>query len=293
MSTFHSVIRKGRSSACRAWLTACILLGLLLSPFHALGAAIQPEPAFPLAALCFGGEADHQYFGDHLAVQIQSHFTGSLAYFICDIQTDDPTALRTALSSGGWTSSIAADTGAVLAVNGDDYGVHKYGVIIRDGELLRAANTTRHMLVLDEQGDLSVISDRKSEKPKALAKRLQEAGVQQTWEFGPELVRDGTAVPFTNSFDLISQKTGTLEPRTAIGQVGPLHYVIIVVDGRRPGYSDGISLSSLQQMMLDAGAQTAFNLDGGGSTTLVFRGQVLNRPSGGRERSVTDILYFR
>ena len=83
-----------------------------------------------------------------------------------------------------------------------------------------------------------------------------------------------------------------LEPRTAIGQIGPLHYIIIVVDGRQEGYSEGISLQNLQQLFVAYGAGTAMNLDGGGSTELWFQGQILNRPSGGKERRVSDIICF-
>jgi len=74
--------------------------------------------------------------------------------------------------------------------------------------------------------------------------------------------------------------------------MGPLHYVLLVVDGRRPDYSEGMSLPELQDLFLDLGVQTAFNLDGGGSTTLYFSGEIINTPSDRRERSVSDILYF-
>jgi exopolysaccharide biosynthesis protein len=258
----------------------------------------EPTPCFPLAALCFEGHADYRYFDERLAIQIRQHTTDELAYFVCDIQTTDPGALRTALSGekvyGDYehTSDIAKRHGAVLAINGDDYGVHRYGVIIRDHALIRAKKTTRHMLTLDAAGDFEIVTDRTSETAKELGDRLLVKVIRETWEFGPELVRDGQATSFSSAFDLISVKDKTLEPRTGIGQIGPLHYVVIVVDGRREGYSRGISLSGLQQLFVNAGARTAFNLDGGGSATLYFRGQVLNRPSGGEQRSVSDILYF-
>jgi len=264
--------------------------------------AVIGQAQFPLEPLCFEGEANYQYFDDHLAVQIQRHTTGDIAYFLCDVQTTDPAALRSALSNDKaygafeYTSVIASRHEAVLAVNGDDYGhgeSKKFGIIIRDGELIRARATSRHMLVLEANGDLRVIADRGKDKPKTIADRLIKEGVRQTWEFGPELIRDGQVVPLNKKFTLISTRDGQLEPRTAIGQAGPLHYVVLVVDGRRSGYSDGISLPGLQQLMLKTGVRTAFNLDGGGSTTLVFQGEVINKPSAGKERSVSDILYFK
>ena len=274
-----------------AVILGAVVAAWVLLWLPALSALGEGSPA----PLCFEGQPDYQYFDDHLAVQIKATFTGDLAYFVCDIQTNRPDALKVALAPGttSTTSGLAKQSDAVLAINGDDYKVHKYGVIIRDGQLLRAAETTRNMLILDESGDLSVITGKRSESPKALGERLVGEGVQQTWEFGPELVRDGQAVEFDSNFDVIKKGDGYLEPRTAIGQIGPGHYVVLVVDGRRDGYSKGVSLPGLRQMMADLGAQTGFNLDGGGSTTLVFRGEVLNRPSGGVERTVTDILYFQ
>lgn len=64
------------------------------------------------------------------------------------------------------------------------------------------------------------------------------------------------------------------------------------MDGRSEGYSEGCDLPTLQQLFLDHGAQIAFNLDGGGSTTLWFNGKVINHPASGEERKVSDIVMF-
>ena len=84
-------------------------------------------------------------------------------------------------------------------------------------------------------------------------------------------------------------------PRTAIGMIAPLHYVFVVADGRT-AESAGLSLRALAEFMQSLGVQTAYNLDGGGSSTMVFQGAVVNNPTtnGGRikERSVSDIVYI-
>ena len=67
---------------------------------------------------------------------------------------------------------------------------------------------------------------------------------------------------------------------------------MIVADGRQPGYSDGMTLPELQNLMVQYGAQVALNLDGGGSTELWFSGQILNSPCGGHERRLSDIICF-
>ena len=73
-----------------------------------------------------------------------------------------------------------------------------------------------------------------------------------------------------------------------------LHYVFVVADGRRSGWSDkGMTLWELQRIMYEEGCQVAYNLDGGGSATLYFNGEVINQPSGGSQRKVSDIVLLR
>jgi len=106
------------------------------------------------------------------------------------------------------------------------------------------------------------------------------------------LVMGGTAVPALDSVEL--------HPRSAIGYSRNGRYVyLVVVDGRQPLYSDGITLAGLAELMVSLGAQYAMNLDGGGSSTLVVEGsdgepRILNSPIDnyipGRERPVANHL---
>ncbi|HMM01136.1 MAG: phosphodiester glycosidase family protein [Eubacteriales bacterium] len=241
---------------------------------------------------------DYQYQDEFRRITIKKTAENDMTYFVVDVQLSDPVYFQTALSGDKAysalevVSDIAVRNHAILAINGDDYGTHKYGTIIRNGELIRANTTTRNMLIVDQNGDMSVISDRKGEKPKALSQQLVSENVWQTFEFGPELVRDGQAVSFNSAFDVISTRSTRREPRTAIGQIDTLHYIIIIADGRQDGYSNGMTLPELQQLFVEYGAQTAMNLDGGGSTELWFQGQILNSPAGGEERYVSDIIFF-
>ena len=146
-------------------------------------------------------------------------------------------------------------------------------------------------MAIDPSGNLDLYNERSATK--TLAEALVSEGVLNSFEFGPVLVKDGKPTELGKSFKLIATRDSILEPRTAIGQLGTLHYLVIVVDGRREGYSKGMNLHDLQALFLRYGAQNAFNLDGGGSTTLFFNGEVINRPSGGRQRSVSDIILFR
>ena len=239
-----------------------------------------------------------RYETERLRVAIEQKKKDGMTYFVCDIQMMDVSQLRSAFAGDDFrsgiyeaVSDIAMRYSPVLAINADFCRYHRNGVIIRNGELKRKQNITKHhLMIVDENGDFSALTDR-SEKQGVVADRLVRQNTWQTFEFGPVLVQNGEAAKLPNSF-YVNCHDGYYEPRTAIGQIGPLHYIVIVVDGRREGYSTGATIPQLQQLFLDEGAQFAFNLDGGGSTTLYFLGEVINMPAGGKERSVSDIIMF-
>ena len=243
-------------------------------------------------------ESGQLHYEDDMTVSIEQKQKDGMTYFVCDIQLTSVDQFRTAFAGDDFksgiyeaVSDIASRYNPVLAINADFCRYHRNGVIIRNGEVLRRQNITKHhLLIVDENGSLSAQTDRTG-KQGLVANKLEQANTWQTFEFGPVLVKNGEAATLPNSF-YVNCHDGYYEPRTAIGQLGPLHYIVIVVDGRRDGYSTGASIPQLQQLFLDEGAEFAFNLDGGGSTTLYFRGEVINMPSGGKERSVSDIIMF-
>ncbi len=238
------------------------------------------------------------YNTDRLKVSIEQKQKDGMTYFVADVQLTDVSQFKTAFAGDDFrsgiyeaVSDIAGRYSPVIAINADFCRYHREGVIIRNGELLRAQNIKKHhLLVVDKDGNLSAETDR-SGKQGLVANRLEQAETWQTFEFGPVLVENGEPVELPKSF-YVNCNEGYDNPRTAIGQKGPLHYVIIVVDGRRDGYSTGASIPQVQQLFLDEGVDFAFNLDGGGSTTLYFLGEVINMPSGGKERSVSDVIMF-
>jgi len=76
-------------------------------------------------------------------------------------------------------------------------------------------------------------------------------------------------------------------PRTVLGQYANGDLLFMVIDGRQRGWSSGISLEQLQIKLMQLGAVDAYNLDGGGSSTFVYNGELLNKPSDGFPRPVT------
>jgi len=140
----------------------------------------------------------------------------------------------------------------------------------------------------------------RSTDPRAAAVRALAPGRQLdlAWSLGfpnvfdavggnPVLVQDGRIVRGN------VQGSGPFfapNPRTGVGRTSDGHLLLVVVDGRQPGYSGGMTLAEFAQLFVDLGADRALNLDGGGSSTVWVNGWVRNRPSDGHERPVADAL---
>jgi exopolysaccharide biosynthesis protein len=234
---------------------------------------------------------DLSYEDDEISITIETIRVAETDVYVAEITVSDPQLLKAALANDTYgrnisqtTSEIAGEHGAILAINGDYYGFRDSGYVVRDGVTYRdSANDTG--LVIDENGDFTVID----ETTTPLSEIVSDAW--QVFSFGPALVEDGEVVVDAN--DEVSQSMRS-NPRTAIGQIGTGHYLMVVSDGRTDA-SAGLSLAELAQVFADHGAVTAYNLDGGGSATMVFNGQVVNNPTSGRgikEREVSDIVYI-
>ncbi len=108
-------------------------------------------------------------------------------------------------------------------------------------------------------------------------------GVSTALGGGPALLKDGQPTQF--------QSSDARHPRSAIGW-NSHHFFLVQVDGRQPGVSVGMSLSELAAHMARIGCTDALNLDGGGSSTLWARGQVMNNPCEGAERPMGNALLI-
>jgi hypothetical protein len=109
------------------------------------------------------------------------------------------------------------------------------------------------------------------------------------------LVRDGGPV-FRAQEAFTSSQLAPRNPRTGVGQLADGRILMVVTDGRRPGYSVGMTNFELAQTLVRLGAVTGSAFDGGGSTTLAFDGTLLNRPSdrtGERPASTAlQLMYY-
>jgi len=222
----------------------------------------------------------------------------ALRFFVAHIYVQRPDQLQTAFAGEAYTknkaeatSAIAERHDAVLAINGDYYNYKdNVGMVIRNGVLYRDANSTRDQLLVMKDGTFVALPQ--GQYKGGTGEQYMSQGVVQCFTFGPLLVNDGAIVELPKKY-IINTKDSIREPRTAIGQAEDGHYVFIVADGRRKEWSDlGMTLQELQQVFVEQGCRVAYNLDGGGSATMVLNGERVNKTSGSRERNVSDIIYF-
>lgn len=236
---------------------------------------------------------DTSYQDGNISITIEKLREYDSDIYVADITLSDASYLKTALAGNTYgrnikaaTSAIASDNNAIFAINGDYYGFRNYGYVLRNGVLYRDNGGDGEALVIDTEGDFTVIQEQQTSLDS-----LDLDSVRQILSFGPALVEDGQIVVDSN--DEVGRAMAS-NPRTAIGQISTLHYIVIVSDGRT-NESAGLSLLQLAQVFADYGCTTAYNLDGGGSSTMVFNGEVVNVPTDGNgygEREVSDIVYI-
>ena len=237
------------------------------------------------------------YKDENISIKLTETTVNHTQVYVADVTVSSSEYLKTAFAQNSFgtnvtakTSVTAADNDVILAVNGDYYGANSSGYVIRNGVVYR--DTVREN---SNNGDLAIYKDGSFKiiyEDQISAEQLVKDGVVNLLAFGPALVENGEIVVGKNQE--VGQAMAS-NPRTAIGIIDENHYIIVVSDGRT-SESEGLSLYQLAEVMKSYGAKTAYNLDGGGSSTLYFNGQVINKPTTGgnkiSERAVSDIVYI-
>jgi exopolysaccharide biosynthesis protein len=238
----------------------------------------------------------NSYESEDISINITTKYEYDTKIYSADVTVSDVSFLRAGLANGVFgrniketTSDIAKENNAIFAINGDFYGFRDNGPVIRNGVLYRSNKRSGSNDVLAVYNDGSFVTMKEENVD---AQNLLDSGVLQLFSFGPTLVDNGQISVSANQE--VEQSMNS-NPRTAIGMISPLHYVFVVSDGRT-SESAGLSLVQLAAVMQDAGCQCAYNLDGGGSSTMWFMGDVVNNPTTNgnsiSERKVSDIVYI-
>lgn len=230
------------------------------------------------------------YRSDILSVEIGRHETvcvrggreNPCVYFVAHIYQRGADSFRATFGnelhngiSLGTAQEMADRAKCVLWITGDNLiqmDREIKSILIRDGYLFQKA-TGFDCLVLEPK----TLSMRVVPAKSITAQDLFESGVQNSFSFGPTMIVDGQVVESSRAM------RGTENPRTVLGMIEPGHFVAVVVDGRQPGYSMGMTMTELIDLMASLGCQVAYNLDGGMSATMLFLGKKVNRHGEGTD----------
>ncbi len=258
--------------------------------------SVSGVPAIPSTspAIAMPVFDDMNYVSSTMEVHITIETIKNCKVHFADVTIKDSSVFKKIFANGKFgrnikqtTSEMAAQQKAVFAVNGDYYGYRDDGIIVKDGKLYRN-KPARKMLAYFADGRLEIIDEKTADINALLAN-----GLLQTFSFGPSLLENGQFMPD----DYKKSGLNPLNPRTGIGRLANNRFLFIVVDGRQED-SDGITLKDFAQVFLDKGCTEAYNLDGGGSSSMVFMDKLVNNPCGGvagfsgigGERSLSDAV---
>ena len=165
-------------------------------------------------------------------------------------------------------------------MSGDYASLLDAGLVAANGEVFRKSNDkARDNCLILKDGTMVTYPRR--------TKTVDEMITDNLWHsflFGPRLL-DDDGQPFPK-FD---SKIGVANPRSVIGYYGPGHFCFVLVDGRS-AQSKGLALIPLSRFMSELGCKAAYNLDGGQSAMMYFRGQIITEPYNGG-RKISDIIY--
>ncbi|MEF9960976.1 MAG: phosphodiester glycosidase family protein [Niameybacter sp.] len=234
---------------------------------------------------------DATYVSDTLNIQLEhiEDKAQQMEYWIATVQVQDMQQVQAAFANDTFpgkdkqfVSTIARQHDAILAINGAATGFNDVGIVIRNGIIYRDEVFDCAPLEMRQDGTLFI-----GEYGKRTASQMLEDGTVHTWDFSPDLIVDGKVANYAAQPWFSTDRA----PRTLIGQRTPYEYIIIVADGRRPN-CPGMTYQEAVDIYQALGCTWAYALDGGGSTTLYFKGKVVNHPSRFIQRPYSDILYF-
>lgn len=234
-----------------------------------------------------GNDSYYTYTSANLNIELRKKSTHGVSYWVAHIRTRNASQLKSALSYGTYggtrqtTSSAVSSNGGIIGVNGSafDYGSGKpspLGMCIKNGKIYGDYMTSYSVMAVKKDGTVYTPAQG------LMGKDLIKAGVKDTYNFGPVLIKNGNAQPAW-------AETSKYYPRTAVGMVKPNDYVLLVTN---TGSYNGLNHWDMVNIFQSYGCKYAYNLDGGGSSTLYYNGKVMNNLIGGTQRPCGDFLYF-
>ena len=280
----------------------CLLLCLAAIIPFALAEEAAPEYSLPMDFTGGyqpnpDGFTKNSYEDASLSVKMEKRDIDGVRYDIAWIKVASPTQLRTATAGkpnevvAARPTRMAKAVNAVVAINGDFYTQRKDGLIYRQGQAFRyLPNPEKDILVIDDLGDLNIFLGTNTQTQELIAFLQSGRTIVNAFTFGPAIVKDGKALPMPDTYKTRFD-SAVRAPRTVIAQMGPLEYVFVEAEGRVE-HSKGVTTDQMGQFMESLGVQTAYCMDGGNSSIMIFNGKYFDANYAASEREQSDIIYI-
>ncbi len=227
-----------------------------------------------------------------IRIMLETVEQDGVLYRVAHVDVADASQLRTGLEDpkrakkSNYLHAIAGDYNAILAISADQIVRNESGYVIREGETYRKKYyKSRDILAIDSNGDFHIVYKSNKDDLNALLEN-PDFTIVNTFNFGPALVAEGAALEIPDYYTQFN--LGRPEPRCAIGQTGPLSYVLVIAEGRSDS-SSGATGKQMVDFMASLDCITAYNLDGGDTAMMWFGGDYYSAKT---KRTQSDIIYF-
>lgn len=216
-------------------------------------------------------------------------------YTFSEVKIAHPSQFRRFLSGGVFgsdklyvTTEMAKSVNAVVASSGDFYGYRQAGTLVYDGVVRRVNNGLVDTCYVDKNGDLLFTSAHEQMDKAQSQSFVDEHEILFSLAFGPVLIENGKVItPESYAVGEINDHY----PRSALCQLGKLHYLLAVVNGEE-AQPEVPTIHRFAENLQKSGIQTAYALDGGQTAVIAMDGKLINAVLYGHQRKISDIIYF-
>ena len=216
-------------------------------------------------------------------------------YTFSEIKIAHPSQFRRFLSGGQFgseklsvTTEMAQSVNAVVASSGDFYSYRQAGTLVYDGVVRGVTGGLVDTCYVDKNGDL-LFTSRFDQMDKEQSQQfVDENDILFSLAFGPVLINQGRVItPDSYAVGEINDHY----PRSALCQLGRLHYLLAVVNGEED-QPEVPTIHRFAQNLRDSGVTKAYALDGGQTAVIAMDGELINSVLYGHQRKISDIIYF-
>lgn len=256
------------------------------------------DTLFSTETKLYAGSEITYYLDETIMVITWQELIDGSVYTLSEVKIAHPSQFRRFLADGVYgsdkqyvTTQMAATVNAVTASSGDFYKFRPYGIKVYDGQVMHVNSVVDTLFITDE-GEF-LFSFRGEIKDKETAQKfVDENNVRFSLAFGPVLVKDSQRMTIPGNYTL--GEVDDNYPRAAIAKMpGELHYLMVAAnqDPDR-GYNRVPTMPEFADRLYAFGAEQAYALDGGQTAVIVTNDKLINRPSYGYQRAISDIIYF-